>query len=53
MKYLVEVTCGQVIPITVEAKSEKDALEFVLRQQGEAGDTIYQEPSFHVRSLDE
>ena len=53
MRYLVEVTCSQVIPVTVDAESEKEALDSVLRQQGEAGDTIYQEPSFKVSKAGE
>ena len=53
MKHLVEVICSQVIPVTAEAESEQEALDSVIRQQGEAGDTIYQEPSFEVKCLDD
>ena len=37
-RYLIEVIQETITPVTIEAGSEKEALEIVLHQQGVAGD---------------
>lgn len=38
MKYLVEVASQNVVPVVIVAASEQEAIECVLRQQGDAGE---------------
>ena len=53
MRYLVEVSPNPIIPVTVEANTEQEAIEQVLKQNGEAGDTYYAEPTFKVKPLED
>ncbi len=38
MKYLVEVASQTVVPVVIDAVSEQEAIECVLRQQGDASE---------------
>ena len=52
-RYLVEVIQESITPYTVEAESERDALEKVGHRECEEGDTFYvSQPSFTVKRLD-
>lgn len=53
MRYLVEITQSPTIPVTVDAESDQEAIEQVLLQRGEVGDTFYGEPTFTVKKLDD
>lgn len=43
MRYLIEFATTKVTPVTVNADTQQEAIESALRQEGEAGDTYYQD----------
>lgn len=52
-RYLVEVKQEIITPVTVEANSQREAIESVFRQQGHAGDSYPGDTQIvHVRRLD-
>jgi hypothetical protein len=43
MNFLVEFSTKKITPVTVEADTPQEAIERVLRQEGHAGDTYYED----------
>lgn len=51
-RFAVRIEQRTVIPYTVEAENEQDAMERVLAGEGDKGDEDYPEPDIFVKSLE-
>ena len=52
MKYRIEITNSQTVTYIVEAENQDAALDIIRAQQCVTGDTIFNDPSIEISSLE-